>query len=182
MHVMAAEEALAWANSLSHSLAAAMGCEAIEITLDILTEFYVPARERGEKSHDNMILSGILRVGGLEKVTTKGARKLRSHSSLDGSVATSLVEGVKMLTNASVSKDTPDILEKCIDIVRNEIDSKMDVETEIDSEMVVETADSRWTEAQDQQLLELEHLLRGHPLVRILLSVAFKGEWFLVSV
>ena len=168
---MRAKDALNWANTLSRILAKAMGCAFIRVDIDTLMNFYVPARDLGENSHDNLILSGILRVGGMKTITTKDARKLRTRSTLDGSVLACVLKGVKMLTNDSVSEDSPNLLQECIDIVRGVIDSQK----------AEETADAEWTEAQDQKLLELEALLRGHSLVRQLLSVAFKGEWIVVS-
>ena len=168
---MKAKGALNWANTLSKILAKAMGCAFIRVDIDTLMNFYVPARELGENSHDNLILSGILRVGGMNTITTKDAKKLRTRPTPVESVLACVLKGVKMLTNVSVSEDSPNLLQECIDIVRDVIDSKK----------AEETADAVWTEAQDQKLLELEALLRGHSLVRKLLSVAFKGEWIVVS-
>ena len=38
-----------WANSISRSLAAMMGCDVVEITLDILMQFYLPIKRRGSE-------------------------------------------------------------------------------------------------------------------------------------
>lgn len=172
MHVMDAEQALAWANSLSHALAAAMGCKTITITLDILSRFYLPANKDGsiDEARKTNILGGIIRAGGCENLAAGVAKRLRCQNKKnpDANYVKYAIKGVLRLTGKTIPENQYNPFRRCIELVNDKINSKLDEEPTYEG----------WTEAEEEKLLEIQSLLNGGCLVWILTSLAFEGKGF----
>ena len=169
---MDARQALDWANSISRSLAAAMGCDPVEITLDILMRFYLPANKDAstDEARKTNILGGILRAGGY-KLAKGDARKLRSQKKgkQDAAAVECAIKGALVLTGESV-KDVCDPLRRSVEVVNEKIESKL----------AEEATSDQWTVEEEEKLLEVLSLLRGYGLVWILVSLAIEGELIVV--
>ena len=101
-------QGLDWANSISRSLAAMMGCDVVEITLDILMRFYLPANKDGSKdeARNTNVLGGVLVAGGYSGLAPGVAKKLRSQKrNPDATAVKCAFKGVSLLTGVSIPKD-----------------------------------------------------------------------------
>ncbi|EJK68417.1 hypothetical protein THAOC_10408, partial [Thalassiosira oceanica] len=172
MHVMDMAQALAWANAISCSLAAAMGCAPIKITPDILMIFYLPANKDAstDEARKTNLLAGILRAGGCTDLAAGVTKMLRCQDkkSPDAAYVDYAVKGTLLLTGVSIPEKQYNPFRRCIEVVEEAIDSKM---VELEDE---ETCDE-WTEAQEEKLLEIQSVLSGCGLAWILLSLAIKS-------
>ena len=169
---MDARQALDWANSISRSLAAAMGCDPVEITLDILMRFYLPANKDAstDEARKTNILGGILRAGGY-KLAKGDARKLRSQKKgkQDAAAVECAIKGALVLTGESV-KDVCDPLRRSVEVVNEKIESKL----------AEEATSDQWTVEEEEKLLDVLTLLCGYGLIWILVSLALEGELIVV--